>query len=86
MRSELNEVRLIDEWLFGRLGQEDERHFEVRLLTDEAFAEKVEAQRMAHLLVRRYARTEEKGRLERIYRLLLQEPDFAHQLNNIFTL
>ena len=85
MRSELNEAALIDEWLFGRMGDEDGRHFEARLLTDEAFAEKVEVQRMAHRLVRRYARTEEKGRLERIYRLLLHEPDFANQLNAIFT-
>lgn len=83
MRSELNEVYLIDQYLLGRLSKEDEQVFETNLLLDEAIAEKVEAQRTAHRLIRGYARKEERRRLEEIYQLLLNEPDFAHQIKII---
>lgn len=84
MRSELNEVALIDQYLLRQLSNDDERAFEASLLLDEALAEKVEAQRTAHRLIRRYAWREERSRLEAIYRLLLEEADFAHQLKTIF--
>jgi hypothetical protein len=83
MRSELNEIYLIDQYLLGRLSKEDEQVFEVNLLLNEAIAEKVEAQRTAHRLICRYAWKEERRRLEEIYQLLLDEPDFAHQIKII---
>lgn len=83
MRSELNEVYLIDQYLLGLLSKEEEQVFEASLLLDEAIAEKLEAQRLAHRLIRRYARKEERRRLEEIYHRLLGEPDFAHQIKTI---
>ena len=83
MRSELNEVYLIDQYLLGRLSIEEEQAFETNLLLDEVIAEKLEAQRTAHRLIRRYARKEERRRLEEIYQLLMDEPDFAHQIKII---
>ena len=83
MRSELNEVYLIDQYLLGRLSKEEKQVFEANLLLDEVIAEKLEAQRTAHRLIRRYARKEERRRLEKIYQLLLDEPDFAHQIKII---
>lgn len=83
MRSELNEVCLIDQYLLGRLSKEDAHVFEANMLLDEAIAEKVEAQRTAHRLIRRYASKEMRRRLEEIYQLLLDEPDFAHQIKII---
>ena len=85
MRSELNEICLIDQWLLQKLPEADARNFEVRLLLDEAFAEKVETQRICHRLIHQYARRQERFRLESIYRLLMEEAGFAHQLNTIFT-
>lgn len=83
MRSDLNEVYLIDQYLLGRLSKEEEQVFEANLLLDETIAEKLEAQRTAHRLIRRYARKEERRRLEEIYQLLLNEPDFVHQIKTI---
>ena len=85
MRSELNEIRLIDQWLLHQLSEAEARNFEARLLLDEAFAEKVGAQRICHRLIRHYARKQERSRLEAIYGLLLEEAGFAHQVNTIFT-
>lgn len=85
MRSELNEICLIDRWLLHQLSEEEAKDFEARLMLDEAFAEKVEAQRICHRLVRQYARRQERFRLERIYKVLMEEAGFAHQLNKIFT-
>lgn len=85
MRPELNEIRLIDQWLLHQLPEAEAKAVEARMLWDEAFAEKVEAQRICHRLVHQYARRQERFRLEAIYRQLLEEPVFAHQLNTIFT-
>ncbi len=82
MRSELNEVYLIDQYLLGQLSKAEEQAFETNLLLDAIMAEKLEAQRTAHRLIRRYARKAERRRLEAIYQQLLQEPDFAHQIKN----
>lgn len=83
MRSELNEIYLIDQYLLGQLSKEDEQVFGARLLLDEVLAEKVEAQRRAHRLIRRYARKEQRRWLEEIYQRLLCEPGFAHQIKSI---
>jgi anti-sigma-K factor RskA len=84
MRSELNEIFLTEQWLLSQLSEDEARNVEARLLLDEAFAEKVEAQRICHRLIRHYARAQDRSRLEKIYRLLLNETGFAHQLNTIF--
>jgi hypothetical protein len=85
MRNELNELYQIDRYVLRQLSEEDARAFETRLLVDSALAEKVDAQRTAHRLIRRYARMEERHSLETIYRLLLNETDFAHQIQTIFS-
>jgi hypothetical protein len=85
MRSELNDVRLIDDFLFRRLNDEEARTVEVRLLLDDAFALDVAAQRTAHRLVRLYGRREDRRRLDAIYRQLLADINFAHRLKTIFT-
>ncbi|HUB60204.1 MAG TPA: hypothetical protein VL978_05875 [Puia sp.] len=85
MRPELNEVRLIDKYLLRQLNEEEARTFESGLLLNDALAEKVEVQRTAHGLIRLYGRRRVRSRLDGIYRQLLTEGNFAHQLETIFT-
>lgn len=85
MRSELNEVCLIDRYLSRQLSEAEVRTFETGLVLNEAFAEKVAAQRTAHRLIRLYGRRRERRRLDEIYRQLLTEANFARQLKTIFT-
>lgn len=84
MRIDLNEIAQIDQYLFHQFSEEEGKRFEAQLLINDALAEKVEAQRLAHRLIRLYSRKKERGRIERIYRQLLEEPAFAHQLKTIF--
>jgi len=84
MRSELNEIQLIDQYLFRQLPTTEAQAFETRLLCNGPFAERVEAQRIAHRLIRLFARKQERRRLEAIHRELLDEPAFAQQLKTIF--
>ena len=84
MRSDLNEIARIDQYLFRQFSEEEGKRFEAQLTVNDALAEKVEAQRLAHRLIRLYSRKKERGRIERIYRQLLEEPAFAHQLKTIF--
>jgi hypothetical protein len=85
MRSELNDVRLIDSHLLRQLDAEETRTVETRLLADNGFAENVAAQRTAHRLARIYGRREDRRRLDEIYRQLLTDIHFAHRLKTIFT-
>lgn len=85
MRSELNEIRVIDQYLLLQMPAGEEQAFKARLLCDEPLAEKVEAQRIAHRLIRLYARKQERRRLESLYHHLQNEPAFVHQLKTIFT-
>lgn len=83
MRSELTELALIDNYLFHQLDQQQTQLVETKVLINEAFAEKVEAQRTAHRLIRLYGRNAQRNRLEDIYQLLLNEPDFANQVKSL---
>jgi hypothetical protein len=85
MRSDLNEAWLIERYLLRQLSEEEARTFESGLLLNEALAEKVAAQRMAHRLIRLYGRRGERRRLDGIYRQLMTEASWAHQLKTIFT-
>ena len=85
MRSELNEIARIDQYLFRQFSEEEGMRFEAQLSVNDTLAEKVEAQRLAHRLIQLYSRMKERGRIERIYRQLLDEPAFAHQLETIFS-
>jgi hypothetical protein len=84
MRNQLNEVALIERYLFRQLSEDENRAFEARVMLDEALAEKVEAQRSAYRLIRGFARRSERHRLEEIYRQLLEETAFAQQIKTIF--
>ncbi len=84
MRSDLNEIAGIDQYLFHQFSEAEGKRFEAQLLMNDALAEKVEAQRLAHRLIRLYSRRKERARIEAIYRQLLEEPAFAHQLKTIF--
>lgn len=84
MRNELNETRLIDQYLFGQLNEEQRRSFCARLLCDEPLADKVDRQRSAHHQIRLFGRKIQRRRLEAIHRRLMAEPEFAHHLKTIF--
>lgn len=84
MRNELTEISLIDKYLFRQLSDEERKMFEASVLIDDALADKVEAQQKAHQVIRIYARTRERRRLEDIYNRLLREPAFFHRLKIIF--
>jgi len=85
MRSDLNEMVRIDQYLLRQCSEEEKRHFEAQLLMSETLSEKVEAQRLTHRLIRLYGRQKERSRIEGIYRQLLEEPAFARQLKTIFS-
>jgi len=54
------------------------------MIMSHSLAEKVDAQRIAHRLILRFARACERSRLENIYRQLLNDNGFARQLKEIF--
>jgi hypothetical protein len=84
MKKELVETEAIDNFLLNRLDREEEQAFQLRMLLDSSFFERVEAQSYVYKLVRRFSRAQKRKQLENIYRQLQQEASFAQQLQNIF--
>ena len=80
MRSELNELALIDNYLLHQLDAEETKDVETNMCVNAIFAEKVDTQRIAHRLIRLFSRKEERSRMEKIYQLLLTEKAFSDQI------
>ena len=85
MRSELEQIRRIDDYLLGRLTEEEKSVFETNLLIDENLDEKVRAQRMIHRIAKFFGRKKARQRLDSIFQQLLTEKDFSQQIKSIFT-
>jgi hypothetical protein len=85
MRSELEQTRLIDDYLLGRLTQSQKSVFETKLLIDGTLDEKVQAQRVVHRLAKLFGRKKARTRFDAIFRQLLTEKDFSQQIHTIFT-
>ena len=84
MRSSLIEIEQIEKYLSNQLSDDEKHQFEARTIIDTSFAEKVEAQKQVHKLIRIFSRRQQRSKLEIIYRQLLHETQFAEQLKNIF--
>ena len=84
MRNDLIETEKIEKYLWHQLSDEDKLHFENSMIIDPSLADKVEAQKYVHRLIRIFSRRQQRNKLECIYQQLLQETSFAQQLKNIF--
>ena len=70
MRPELEEVQLLELFLQGELEEEKAVEVEIRLLWDEPWRKKVEAQRLAYRAVREAGRQHLRQELRAIHRRL----------------
>lgn len=88
MRTSLNEIESIENYLFGRLGTGEKLMFDARLILDPQMAEKVAWQKQAYRLVQQYGRKKLKSELEMIHQKLFEKPEhegFRQKILQLFS-
>lgn len=89
MRTLLNEVAAIENYLLNKNVPDEQLLFEAKLIIDPQLQEKVTAQRQTYQLVKQYGRKQLKAELEAVYKKLNTEPahqSFMKKINRIFGL
>ena len=85
MRKSLHDMELTERWFNQQLGEEERQQFSLRLLTDASFFEEVEWQHRSYRLIRLMARQKLKATLENMHSLLMQDPAFNQEVQQIFS-
>jgi hypothetical protein len=87
MRTSLNEIKEIDNYLLDQIEPEEKFVFEVKLLLNRELAEKVKLQQRVYALITKYGRRSLRKEIEMVHRKLFSEPkyhSFRTRIENIF--
>lgn len=75
MRTSLNELKMLEDYLFLQCKPDEALVTEARLIVDRELREKLHFQKAAYRLVREYSRLKVKEEIEAIHRKLFTEPE-----------
>jgi hypothetical protein len=87
MRTSLNEIKLIDGYIFNNNPPEDALLLDALLILKPELVEQIMWQEKAHHIVRQYSRTKLRTEIETIHQRLFNEPahqSFKQRILNIF--
>jgi hypothetical protein len=70
----LNEIKLIDGYIFNNNPAEDALLFDAMLIIDPAFSTQIAWQKKAHAAVKHYSRKKLKAEIESVHQKLFNEP------------
>lgn len=77
MRTSLNEIKQIDDYLFKYAGEADSLLFEARLILEPALREKMLWQQKTYDIIRQYSRRTLKAEVEAVHQQLFNEPEHS---------
>ena len=86
MRTSLNEIKLIDDYLFNTAETGDRLVFDARLIIDDSLPEKVSLQKHTHTIIQQHSRRKLKAEIETVHQRLFGEPrhsSFAKRILNL---
>jgi len=75
MRTSLNEIKLIDGYIFNNNSTEDGLLFDAMLIVDPQLSNKVSLQQMMHIMVQQHARKQLKAEIESAHQKLFYRPE-----------
>lgn len=87
MRTSLNEIKKIEDYLFERGEVADRLMFDANKIIDKSLWEKVSLQKRVYNMIRWYGRKKLKAEIEAVHYKLFHEPqhsDFKRSILNIF--
>ncbi len=86
MRTSLNEIRQLEDYLLRQAGPEEVVLFEARLLLQPDLAEKAAWQQRAYGIIRAYGRKQLRAEIEAAHRKLFTAPEHEPFRRRIFRL
>ena len=75
MRTSLNDIQQIDDYLLKYAGEADSHLFEARLLLQPALQENLRWQQKTYAIIRQYSRRQLKAEIELVHQHLFTEPE-----------
>ena len=87
MRTSLNEIKQIEDHLFGNLKKEEEVLFQANLLLNQHLVENVRAQKKTYQLIHAYGREHLRAEIEAVHRKMFTEPEnrrFRQKILSLF--
>jgi hypothetical protein len=86
MRTSLNDIKQIDDYLLKYAGQADQRLFEARLILQPALREQLLWQQKTYAVIHQYSRRQLKAEIESVHQHLFTEPEHTSFRNRIMAL
>jgi hypothetical protein len=87
MRTSLNEIKLIDDYLFNKIPQGDKLVFDARLILNPDLADGLLWQKQTHAIITRYSRKKLKAEIDNVHNQLFKNPEhksFRQRILNLF--
>ena len=87
MRTSLNEIQQIDDYLLQYAGKADRALFEARLILQPALQENLQWQQKTYDIIKQYSRRRLKAEIESVHQQLFTEPEhisFRRKILGIF--
>ena len=88
MRTSLNEIKLIDDYIFHKGTVEDRLLFDAMLIISPGLNNQMEWQRKTHAIVEQYGRKKLKAEIEAVHRQLFTNPvhlTFRQKILDLFS-
>ena len=87
MRTSLNNIKLIDDYLFSKIPQGDKLVFEAKLILNPDLADGLLWQQQTHAIVNQYGRKKLKAEIENVHQQLfndLEHKSFKQRILSLF--
>ena len=87
MRTSLNNIKIIDDYLLGRMAPEDLPLFEANMLLNSDLSDDVKYQQSTYSIIRQYSRQNIKSEIKAIQETLAKAPEhvgFMRSIGNLF--
>ena len=86
MRTSLNDIQHMEEFLSGNLSPEESLMMQARLLSEPALQLNMQAQKKVYAVIKAYSRKQLRTKLESVHRSIFQDPEKKEFRQKIYQL
>jgi hypothetical protein len=86
MRTSLNNIKIIEDYLLGRMAPEDSLLFEASMLLNNDLSDDVKYQQISYSIIREYSRQNIRTEIKAVQEILATSPEHAGFMRSIANL
>ena len=86
MRTSLNNIKAIDDYIFGSMAHGDALLFEAKMLLNNDMRDDVQHQKRTHAIIRQYGRQNIKTEIKAVQQILATTPQYNSFMQRIVNL